>query len=319
LPYLFKVLDVRVPLSIQVHPTKAEAEAGYACENELGIPLDSPMRNYRDDNHKPELMVALGDFWLLHGFLPEASLSKVLKGVPEINRLLEVFENGGTPGLYNQAMNLPQHEVDAILSPLVKRIREQGERVQWDVNTPEYWIQWATARGKPNQYDRGLFSFYFMNLVRLTAGQGIFQAAGIPHAYLRGQNIEVMANSDNVLRGGLTPKHVDVPELLRMVSFEGISPKVIRGSRTESPYEVFYKAPTDGFLLGRIDLRGNDVYSNSAESAEVLLVMEGAARIGCGKKHLCLSKGQSAVVFSGAGYRVAAETKRAQLYRVSVP
>ncbi len=319
LPYLLKVLDVEEPLSIQVHPTKREAEGGYARENELGIPLDSPTRNYRDDNHKPELMVALSDFWLLHGFLPEAKLSKVLKDVPELNRLQGVFEDGGTAGLYKHVMTLPGDEVDAILSPLVKRIRREGEGDRWQAPSPEYWVLRATAEGKSDQFDRGLLSIYFFNLIKLRPGQAIFQDAGIPHAYLKGQNIEVMANSDNVLRGGLTPKHIDVPELLRTVTFEGIIPRVIEGTRTDSSLEAFYECPTEDFLLSRIDLEQGDSYANSAESSEIVLVMAGNADMACGRQCVSLRKGQSAVMFSGSDYRLVANSGRVGLIRVSLP
>jgi mannose-6-phosphate isomerase len=319
LPYLLKVLDVEEPLSIQVHPTKREAEAGFVRENELGIPLDSPKRNYKDDNHKPELMVALSDFWLLHGFLPEAQISEVLRDIPEFQGLLGVMEKGGSAELYHHVMTLPADKVNAILRPLVKRVRREGQSDGWEKASPEFWVVRAAAEEKPGQYDRGLFSIYFFNLVRLRAGQAIFQDAGIPHAYLRGQNIEVMANSDNVLRGGLTGKHVDVPELLRTVSFEGISPAVIEGTRTDSLFEALYQSPTEDFRLSRIDLRKGDTYVNSAESVEIVLVMAGAAAMGSDGKRLHLGRGRSAVVVSGTDYRITADSEDVTLFRVSLP
>jgi mannose-6-phosphate isomerase len=319
LPYLFKVLDVEEPLSIQVHPTRPQAEAGFARENELGIPLDSPRRNYKDDNHKPELMVALSDFWLLHGFLPEAQLSSVLRGVPEFHGLLGVFEAGGYAGLYSRVTTLPSEEVDAILGPLVERVRSMSGTDGWEKSSPEYWVARAVADRSTSPFDRGLFSIYFFNLVKLRAGQGIFQDAGVPHAYLQGQNIEVMANSDNVLRGGLTAKHVDVPELLRTVSFEGISPAVIEGTRTDSLFEALYQSPTEDFRLSRIDLRKGDTYVNSAESVEIVLVMAGAAAMGSDGKRLHLGRGRSAVVVSGTDYRITADSEDVTLFRVSLP
>ena len=154
LPYLFKVLDVAEPLSIQVHPTKLEAEAGFARENELGIPLDSPRRNYKDDNHKPELMVALSEFWLLHGFLPAMQLSDVLRDVPEFHGLLGIFEAGGYAGLYSHVMTLPSREVDAILGlwsiAFAVKVRATGGRNprlitgwqgQWQTVAQVSWIE----------------------------------------------------------------------------------------------------------------------------------------------------------------------------------
>ena len=319
LPYLFKVLDVEKPLSIQVHPTKPEAEAGFERESELGIPLDSPKRNYKDDNHKPELMVALGDFWLLHGFLPEAELFGVLRDVPEFHGLAAVLEQGGTAELYSHVMKMPHESVPAILGPLVERIRRQGEAGGWKKSSAEYWVARIAADGEPGQYDRGLFSIYFFNLVNLKTGQAIFQDAGIPHAYLEGQNVEVMANSDNVLRGGLTEKHVDVPELLRTVRFEGIRPRVIKGTPGDNPFEAHFESPTRDFRLSRIQLGQADTYANSSQSIEIVLVMDGAVTMDSDRRHLSLRKGQSAVVFGETRYRIAAVSEGTALYRVSVP
>lgn len=319
LPYLLKVLDVEKPLSIQVHPNKSEAEAGYARENELGIPLDSPKRNYKDDNHKPELMVALGDFWLLHGFLPEAQLFNVLSHVPEFHGLLGVFENGGNAGLYKHVMNLPSEEVDAILVPLVKRIRIEGETDGLAESSADYWVARVVRGRGTSQCDRGLFSIYFFNLICLRRGQAIFQDAGIPHAYLQGQNIEVMANSDNVLRGGLTEKHVDVSELLRTIKFEGVCPGVIEGTPMDSPLEAYYESPTQDFRLSRMVLGQGDTYVNSTQSIEIVLIMDGEVAIDCGRKHLSFGRGQSSVVFAESTYRIRALSEKPALFRVSLP
>jgi mannose-6-phosphate isomerase len=319
LPYLLKALDVEKPLSIQVHPTKLEAEAGFERENKLGIPLGAPERNYKDANHKPELMVALSDFWLLHGFLPEAELGNVLRRVPEFHVLLGVFENGGYAGLYKHVMNLPSEEVDAILAPLAKRIRMKAETGGLQESCADYWMARIVADRRTNSCDRGVFSIYFFNLVKLRTGQAIFQDAGIPHAYLQGQNIEVMANSDNVLRGGLTEKHVDVSELLRTVIFEGVRPGVIEGTPKDNPLEAYYEAPTQDFRLSRIDLEKGEPYVNSTQSIEIVLIMDGEAAIDSDRKHLSLSRGQSAVVFAETAFQMTALTDEAALFRVSLP
>ena len=319
LPYLFKVLDVEKPLSIQVHPTKPEAEAGFERESKLGIPLNSPKRNYKDDNHKPELMVALGDFWLLHGFLPEAELAGVLRDVPEFHALAAVFERGGYAELYSHVMKMPHESVAAMLGPLVERIGRQGQTDGWRKSSAEYWVARIAADGEPGRYDRGLFSIYFFNLVNLKAGQAIFQDAGIPHAYLEGQNVEVMANSDNVLRGGLTEKHVDVPELLHTVRFEGICPRVTEETPINNPFEADFESPTQDFHLSRIQLGKADTYTNSTQSTEIVLVMDGAATMDSGQRHLSLRRGQSAVMFGETRYRITAVNEGTALYRVSVP
>ena len=319
LPYLFKVLDVEQPLSIQVHPTKAEAEAGFAREDRLGIPLDAPQRNYKDKNHKPELMVALSEFWLLHGFLPEERLRDKLRDVPELRILLPIYERGGYAELYGTVMNMPAREVEGMLAPLVERVRGGVGTGGWDKASAEYWVARALELDSNAARDRGLFSIYFFNLVGMKAGEAIFQDAGIPHAYLQGQNIEVMANSDNVLRGGLTPKHVDVPELLKTVRFEGIEPRVTRGAPAENPLEVYYESATQDFRLSRIRLGLGDAYRNTAQSAEILLVMAGAAVIDGDQSQLNLRRGQSAVAFAHSDYSVRALSNEADLFRVSLP
>ncbi|HVK96755.1 MAG TPA: mannose-6-phosphate isomerase, class I, partial [Flavisolibacter sp.] len=227
LPYLFKVLDVRQMLSIQVHPNKVSAEKGFDEENKKDIPVSAANRNYKDKNHKPEMMIALGDFWLLHGFKSEAAIIETIDSIPEFSFLRNVFNTRGYKGLYEAVMNLPQEKVDEILAPVMNRILPDFESGALDKNNPNYWAAKAVINFCKNEsYDRGIFSIYFFNLLHLKKGEGIFQPAGLPHAYLEGQNIEVMANSDNVLRAGLTDKHIDVKELNKHVVFEETIPNI---------------------------------------------------------------------------------------------
>ena len=139
LPFLFKVLDVHDMLSIQVHPTKKEAEKGFKLENDLGIPLNAPTRNYKDDNHKPEIMVALSEFWLLHGFLPKSQLIAVLKSTPEFVQLLPVFEENGYLGLYKKVMEQSEQESNQMLQPLVDRILPLYKAGELEKSNPDYW------------------------------------------------------------------------------------------------------------------------------------------------------------------------------------
>ena len=231
LPYLFKILDVRQMLSIQVHPSKQSAVEEYEKETKRGIPLTAPNRNYKDKNHKPELMVALSDFWLLHGFKKEEELTEVLNRVIELSFLLPVFQSKSYKGLYKEVMTMPQTKVDEVLSPLMQKIIPQYNNGTLKKGDEHFWAARAAITFcKDNRYDRGIFSIYLFNLLHLQEGQAIYQAAGLPHAYLEGQNVEVMANSDNVLRAGLTDKHVDVPELMKHVKFEATHPKTIKAS-----------------------------------------------------------------------------------------
>ena len=128
IPYLLKVLDVKDMLSIQVHPSKSSAEEEFARENKEGIPLDSPQRNYKDDNHKPEMLVALGDFYLLHGFKTEKLLAAILEAVPELNSLLPVFEKDNYAGLYKTVMTMPQEQVNQTITTIIGQDRSAIQR-----------------------------------------------------------------------------------------------------------------------------------------------------------------------------------------------
>ena len=150
LPFLFKVLDVHDMLSIQVHPTKVEAEKGFKYENEQGIPLTAPHRNYKDDNHKPEIMVALSEFWLLHGFLPKAQLLERLKETPEFNSLISVFNEEGYYGLYKKVMQQSDEACNQMLMPLVNRIMPLYLSGKLDKSSPDYWAAKAVDSAENN-------------------------------------------------------------------------------------------------------------------------------------------------------------------------
>ena len=299
LPYLLKVLDVKQMLSIQVHPTKEEAEKGFEREEAAGIPINAPNRNYKDRNHKPEVMVALSDFWLLHGFKEKALLEKTLADVQEFNILLPLFKIDGYQGLYQFVMELAQQEVNSFLMSVVKRVirqKNQGELTKAD---PGWWV--AKLFEDVDQIvdiDRGVFSIYFFNIVNVQPGEGVFQGAGLPHAYLEGQNIELMANSDNVLRGGLTPKHIDVPELLKHTLFEGIVPNIMKGNEIRIG-EKSYPCPVPDFAISKIELAGKRAYTNTAEGLEILIVTAGGAIL---NNSIVLKRGEAICLLPDAVY-----------------
>ena len=214
LPYLFKVLDVKDMLSIQVHPTKEYAKVAFEKEEAAGVALDAPNRNYKDQNHKPEIMLAMSEFWLLHGFKSEAKILETLENSAEFQVLAPLYKSEGLAGLYTFLMEMEQAQVDSLLGPVIKRALRNKQDGKIDKTSPEWWV--AKLYENSNgiyPIDKGVFSIYLFNIVCIMPGQGIFQDAGVPHAYLEGQNVELMANSDNVLRGGLTPKHIDIEEL----------------------------------------------------------------------------------------------------------
>ena len=319
LPFLFKVLDVKQMLSIQVHPTKPEAEKGFKKENELGIPLKASHRNYKDDNHKPEIMVALGDFWLLHGFLPREDLLKVLRNNKEFSSLVTIFLKKGYKGLYQYVMELPFEESDAILIPLIRRNLPLYKKNKLDKNSPEYWASKAVMQeNKESQLDKGIFSIYFFNILKVSKGEAVFQDAGVPHAYLEGQNMELMANSDNVLRGGLTPKHVDVSELLKHVIFEETKPKILKGNTLGNNIEQVYRTPAPDFELSSLNIGLEDEYSGEASSIEIYIVMEGQAEVKENKTSIALKKGDSFMALSEAKFKISSPDK-AILYKATTP
>lgn len=317
LPFLFKVLDVKQMLSIQSHPTKAQAEAGFQKENEQGIPLDARHRNFKDDNHKPEIMVALTPFWLLHGFQSAEAITKVLAEVPEFSPLKAQFESKNIASFYEFIMKMPQPEVDKMLAPLKKRLEENIQVVQADKNKPDFWALRAFQQHvlPGGGYDRGIFSIYLFNLVSLQPGESIYQGAGIPHAYLEGVNMELMANSDNVFRGGLTPKHIDVPELMKHLVFDPVTPHVQHGDKRSSTEKVF-PSPAPDFELSQIDIDEKHSHAEHVNPApQILIVMKGEARF---DGMLTLQRGRSCFVPAGQHYEITAE-KPATLFKATVP
>ncbi|MCF7568480.1 mannose-6-phosphate isomerase, class I [Sabulilitoribacter arenilitoris] len=319
LSFLFKVLDVHDMLSIQVHPTKIEAEKGFKLENELGIPLTAPHRNYKDDNHKPEIMVALSEFWLLHGFLTEDKLIERLKETPEFADLLSVFKKAGYYGLYKKVMEESSEDTNRILAPLLKRIMPLYLQGKLDKSSPDYWAAKAVDSSEDkNLLDKGIYSIYFFNIVKAEKGEAVFQDAGIPHAYLEGQNMELMANSDNVLRGGLTPKHVDVPELLKHVAFEETIPHVMQGDMQNDGIERIYKTPAPDFELSKIDLKQEQIYQSKTKTAQILIVIEGDAKIVEGDNALKISKGESVFLEAHCKYNISTSSM-ATIYKATTP
>ncbi|WP_194765683.1 mannose-6-phosphate isomerase, class I [Tamlana sp. I1] len=319
LPFLFKVLDVHDMLSIQVHPTKIEAEKGFKKENELGIPLTAANRNYKDDNHKPEIMVALSEFWLLHGFLPKANLTGILKNTPEFTSLLPIFETAGYYGLYKTVMEQSVEESNHMLQPLVDRILPLYKAGKLDKSSPDYWAAKAVDSAEDTSVlDKGIYSIYFFNIVKANKGEAVFQDAGIPHAYLEGQNMELMANSDNVLRGGLTPKHIDVPELLKHVAFEATHPNIMQGELQADGLERIYKSPAPDFELSQIILNNSDIYNSKSKTAQILIVVDGGAKVSEGDTVITVKKGESVILLANSSYQITSPAS-AVLYKATAP
>lgn len=316
LPYLLKVLDVRQMLSIQVHPNKAGAEKGFEEETEKGIPTSAPNRNYKDANHKPEAMVALSDFWLLHGFKPAEALRQKLESIPELYFLLQVFESGGYNNLYQTVMSMPDEAVNEVLQPLMVRLLPLYEKDALQKSSEDFWAARAAKTFcKNGNYDRGIFSIYFFNLVQLKSGEGIYQPAGMPHAYLEGQNVEIMAASDNVLRAGLTDKYIDIGELMKHVRFEETIPTILAENGKK---EVVYKTAAKEFELHKITLATNDVLELETKSAETFLVTDGVGAFQSDEERIELNRGESVLAIASTPLKITAHSAL-QLFRAVVP
>jgi mannose-6-phosphate isomerase len=314
LPYLLKVLDVRQMLSIQVHPSKQAAEISFEEENKKGIPVNAQHRSYKDRNHKPELMVALGNFWLLHGFKKEEDLLKVLAAKKELNFLKEIFIQKGYKSLYEEVMFMEQQKVNEVLNPLLQKIIPLYKSQSLTKDDEDFWAARAALNFcKGDNHDRGIFSIYLFNLVHLKKGEGIFQGSGMPHAYLEGQNVEIMANSDNVLRAGLTDKHIDVPELLRHVKFEATIPKVLN---PQSSHKIF-PSPAEEFELQEYSLAKDEEVNIQARTGEVFFLMNGSLEVESGTK-MKMVEGDSIFVKAGTDIAIKPSTQ-INLFRATVP
>jgi len=318
LPYLLKILDVKDMLSIQVHPSKENAIKEFAAENKKGIALTAPHRNYKDDNHKPELMLAIDEFWLLHGFKPAHKLKEVLQRIPELKFLISVFEQGGYYELYRTVMEIDQEIVNETLQPLLDRIIPSYQSNELKKEDENFWAaRAALTYNELGKIDRGIFSIYLFNLVNVKKGEVVFQDAGLPHAYLEGQNVELMANSDNVLRGGLTPKHVDVDELLKHIKFEETIPNIIHEKKL-AEHIVIYPTPAPDFRLSKINLTKDESINLHSKSIEIYFVMQGELIIKEKENNFIRSLGECFVSFDDASFSISS-VDDSEIYKASVP
>jgi mannose-6-phosphate isomerase class I len=323
LPFLMKILAAGSPLSIQAHPNRAQALLGFERENLEGLPREAATRNYRDKRHKPELLVALGDFYALCGFRPPAEIAQTLAETPELAPLTgcTVQNADDLAALYRHIMHLDQPGVSALLDPLVERLEHEARRRPFTQEDRNYWLLHAhRAFSTPGRAERGLLSMLLLNLVHLRAGQAIFLSAGELHAYLRGTGIEIMANSNNVLRGGLTTKHVDPEELLKVLSFRGAPVEVLEAeAKPEEPRLIQYRTPAAEFALSRLALEPGDRYVFARGEMRFALIADGALDVAADDRtHLHLKRGEALLVPAGLGCRAAA-TEGAELWLVRVP
>lgn len=308
LPYLLKILDVEKPLSIQLHPTKDQAEKGFEAENAKGVALTDNTRTYKDRNHKPEMMIALSDFWLLHGFKTKSQILATLNARPSLQPLAEKLGKQSLAEFYADVMLADQSTLANWLLPIIEANQQSYKNGELALDNPDYWVLYTMEAMaiSPEKLDAGLVCFYLFNIVHLKEGEGIFQDAGIPHAYLRGQNVELMACSDNVIRGGLTPKYVDIVELLKIVDCREVTPKIISPA-PQNQSEFTYKTPVNDFALAQIRVEPQQHAELNLQSAGILLVMQGELKIQEKSAALTLKQGESAFITTDSNVEIMSE------------
>lgn len=317
LPYLFKVLAAAKPLSIQAHPSLAQAKEGFIMENSLGIPFDANNRNYKDDNHKPECICALTFFWALNGFRKISGILALLEKIcpqglkNDLNNLRGEQNSLGLKKFFQAIMTMGRAQQNQIIADAIinaQKFTEDDQAYKWMIDLH-------------NEYpaDIGVFSPILLNLICLKPGQAMFLPAGELHAYLDGVGIELMANSDNVLRGGLTPKHVDVPELLNVLNFEERELDILSPIESNE-CERIYSSRAEEFVLSVITLKRDlTCYSPTNRSVEILLCTDGEAIItdlGNNDK-LAFGRGKS-IIIPSAVKKYCIEGN-ATLYKAAVP
>ncbi|MFR0352960.1 mannose-6-phosphate isomerase, class I [Streptomyces sediminimaris] len=275
LPFLLKILAAGAPLSLQVHPDLTQAKEGYEDEERRGVPVDAPYRNYKDPNHKPELICALTGFDGLCGFRDPLRSADLLAGLgvdslkPYVDLLHARPADAALREVLTAILTAAPDEMHRTVTAAASACTRLGGA---------YAPYADIARHYPG--DPGVIAAMLLNHVRLQPGEALFLGAGIPHAYLSGLGVEIMANSDNVLRCGLTPKHVDVPELLRVVRFEPGDPVVLRPEASQDGEEV-YETPIDAFRLSRYVLPdGGATRDLTRDSPQILLCTAGTVRAG---------------------------------------
>lgn len=297
LPFLFKVLAAGHALSVQVHPTLEQAREGFAAEEAGGVPLDAPHRNYKDANHKPEMICALTPFDGLCGFREPAAAADLFDhlGVAALAPWAAVLRTAPEEEALRTVLAEVLGADRAGMATVAGEVAEALEKVA--AGDGPYAAACAAYAGAARDFpgDPGIIAALLLNHVVLRPGEALYLGAGVPHAYLSGLGVELMANSDNVLRCGLTPKHVDVPELLRVVDFRATEPAVLSPQAVAgADGEELYPAPVDEFRLSRYTLDGRP-RTVDGRTPQILLVTAGEARLtDAAGRTLELSRGQSA-------------------------
>ncbi len=316
LPFLLKVLAAETALSIQVHPSRAQAEAGFRAENERGLALGDNSRNYTDDWPKPEILCALTPFEVMAGMRAPADAAALLKelAVPELDPITAILAGATGPQALTEALAAILAWPDGRRAALVDEVVRGCAAVA--AHGGPYAAACAAAVRLSGEHpgDLGVVASLLLRHAVLEPGDAVFMAAGGLHAYLHGTGVELLANSDNVVRAGLTPKHIDVPELLKLtdpaVAVPVLEPRPLGGG-------VFgYDSPAPEFRLYRAQLRGGEVELPGAGGPRIVLCIEGTAvlRASGGAadggavdgEHLTVGRGESCFLSAADGVVTAA-------------
>lgn len=317
LPFLFKVLAAAKPLSIQAHPNREQAGQGFARENELGIPRDAIHRNYRDDNHKPEIICALTPFWALNGFRRLEKTLRLLEEaeIPDLAGIVSFLQShsnrNGLKEFFNHLMTTDSEKQARLVEQAVNFAEKR---------TPEepVWM-WMIKLNEEYPGDIGVLCPLFLNLVRLKPQQAMYLPARELHGYLEGVGIELMANSDNVLRGGLTSKHVDVQELLALLNFTDGDLNILDPENL-APGVAVYRTEAEEFVLSVIRVNKEAPFSSPRDrSVEMMICTEGEVSV------TDLSNGEITLLTKGTSIIVPAAVEQyliegnGILYKAAVP
>lgn len=321
LPFLFKVLAAAHPLSIQAHPSLEKAREGFEKENAAGVLTDAFHRNYKDPYHKPELICALTPFDALSGFRDLNEIAEHLSSLGidrKMPKAANYLINPSANSLrifFRELLNLSGKHKCEFLAHLFRSVNHVERRSKEE----ELTFDWTIKLLNSYPDDIGAFAPILLNTVRLQPGEALYMKAGTLHAYLNGAGIEIMANSDNVLRGGLTAKHVDIPELLQALIFTGSPARIIRPETTNN-IEFIYPTPAREFRLSRLDVNDSGRFKPEVRTgAEIILSVDGIARVAPegGDQNLSIKKGESIFIpFAAGNYTVLG---KATLYRAAIP
>lgn len=326
LPFLLKVLAADEPLSLQAHPSARQAAEGFAREDRLGIPVNAPNRNYRDPSHKPEILVALGEFEALAGFRSAERSVELMRALavsdldPFVNLLAGQPDADGLRALFTTWITAPQPDLDvlvpAVIEGAIHYVRSRNKTFAAEAKT-------VLELGERYPADAGVLASLLLNRITLQPGEAIYLPAGNLHAYLHGVGVEVMANSDNVLRGGLTPKHVDVPELLRVLDFNPAGEDLIRPTVTKDGMELVYNTPAPEFAVSELCIDGEHLgheidAPSRHDGPQILLCTAGSTVVYAKGGNVTLNRGAAAWVAADEGpIRLAADSPT-KLFRATV-